>query len=92
MNGEFAQEYREAACLEVETLEKMDAWTVVKKTPEMNVLPSTWAFRCKRFPDGLIKEFKAPFCARGDRQKQGVNYFETYAPVARWVTISIKQH
>ena len=89
MNGEFAQEYWEAACLEVETLEKMDAWTVVERTPEMNVLPSTWAFRCKRYPDGLIKKFKARFCARGDRQKQGVDYFETYAPVVMWVTIRL---
>ena len=49
MNGIYAQEYWEAACVEVETLEKMDAWSVVDQTPDMNVLPSTWAFKCKRF-------------------------------------------
>ena len=81
MNGPFAEEYWQAACLEVMTLEDMDAWEVVDQTPEMNVLPSTWAFKCKRFPDGLIKKFKARFYARGDRQIEGVDYFETYAPV-----------
>ena len=30
MNGPFSEEYWESACLEVETLEKMDAWTVVE--------------------------------------------------------------
>ena len=66
-NGPFSREYWEAACIEIETLEKMDAWSIEEKTPEMNVLPSTWAFNCKRFPDGLVKKFKARFCARGDR-------------------------
>ena len=89
MNGPFSREYWEAACIKIETLEKMDAWSVEERTPEMNVLPSTWAFKCKRFPDGLIKKFKARFCARGDRQIEGINYFETYAPVVMWVTIRL---
>eukprot|EP00956_Cyclotella_meneghiniana_P011311 scaffold15927_cov76-Cyclotella_meneghiniana.AAC.1 len=32
---------------------------------------STWAFKCKRYPDGRVKKFKARFCARGDRQVEG---------------------
>eukprot|EP00956_Cyclotella_meneghiniana_P035535 scaffold115810_cov49-Cyclotella_meneghiniana.AAC.1 len=36
----------------------------------MNVLPSTWAFKCKRFADGQVKKFKARLCARDDRQKE----------------------
>ncbi|NCF91157.1 MAG: hypothetical protein GWQ05_09390, partial [Verrucomicrobiaceae bacterium] len=89
MNGPYAEEYWEAACVEMETLEKMDSWTVVDRTSDMNVLPSTWAFKCKRFPDGLIKKFKARFCARGDRQIEGVDFFETYAPVVMWTTIRL---
>ena len=72
MNGAYAQEYWEAACIEVKTLEKMNTWLVVDHTPDMNVLPSTWVFKCKRFPDGLIKKFKARFCARGG-QAEGRN-------------------
>ena len=67
----------------------MNTWDVVERTEEMNVLPSTWAFKCKRFPDGLIKKFKARFCARGDKQIEGVDYFETYAPVVQWTTIRL---
>ena len=51
----------------------MVAWGVVKRTKYMNVIPSTWAFKCNRFPDGLIKKFKARFCARVDRQIEGVD-------------------
>ncbi len=66
-----------------------DCWEYVKRTPDMNVLPSTWAFKIKRYPDGRVKKLKARFCARGDRQKEGIDYFETWAPVVPWSTVRI---
>ena len=45
--------------------------------------------KCKRFPDGLIKKFKARFCARGGMQLKGIDFFETYAPVVQWTTIRL---
>ena len=53
----------------------------------MNVLPSTWAFKIKHFPEGSVKMFKAHFCAHGDRQKEGIDFFETWAPVVQWSAI-----
>lgn len=38
---------------------------------------------------GPSKKFKARFCARGDCQLEGVDYFETWAPVVQWSTIRI---
>jgi hypothetical protein len=69
--------------------EKMHAWDIVDRESWMNVPPSTWAFRCKRNPDGTIKKLKARFCARGYQQLEVVDYFETYAPVVNWQTIRI---
>ena len=89
MKGQFAKEYWEAAKLEIKTLEGMNAWEVVERTIDMNVIESTWAFKCKRYPDGLIKKFKARFCARGDQQIEGIDFFETYAPVVQWTTIRL---
>jgi len=87
--GKFADEYWKAMELEIATLEAINAWNVMEYDPETmpNVIRSTWAFKCKRFPDGLIKKFKARFCARGDMQLEGVDFFETYAPVVQWTTI-----
>lgn len=55
----------------------------------MKVLPSTWAFKCKRFPDGLVRKLKARFCVRGDCQIDGVDVFDTFAPVVSWTTVRL---
>jgi len=89
MKGQFADEFWEAAKVEITTLEGMDAWEVVERTLDMNVIRSTWAFKIKRYPDGLIKKFKARFCARGDMQVEGIDFFETYAPVVQWTTVRL---
>jgi hypothetical protein len=68
--GKFADEYWKAMELEIATLEALGAWEVLEYDLETmpNVIQSTWAFKCKHFPDGLIKKFKARFCARGNMQ------------------------
>ena len=55
----------------------------------MNILESTWAFKIKRFPDGTLRKLKARFCVRGYQQIEGVDYFETYAPVVSWLTVQL---
>ena len=67
MKGQFADEFLDAAVTEIQTLEEMDAWNVVYKLTDKSILDSTWAFRFKRYPDALIKKFKARFCDRGDQ-------------------------
>ena len=58
MNGEFASVFWEACKVEINTLEDIGAWEVVKKTAETNgVIRSTWVFKIKWYPDGLIKKF-----------------------------------
>jgi hypothetical protein len=62
---------------------------VVDHEDDMNVINSTWAFKCKPYPDGLIKKLKARFCARRDQQLEGIDFFETYALVVQWATIHL---
>jgi hypothetical protein len=82
--SKFANDYWKAMELEIFTLESIKAWQVVDWEDEMNVISSTWAFKCKRYPDGLVKKFKARCCACGDQQLEGIDFFETYAPVVQW--------
>ncbi len=59
----FADDYWKAMQPKIFTLETIEAWNVFDREDDMNIISSTWAFKCKRYPDGLIKKFKARFCA-----------------------------
>jgi hypothetical protein len=90
VNGPFQGEFYEAMRTELSTIvNDFKCWDLVPRLPGMNVLPSTWAFKIKRYPDGSVKKFKARFCARGDKQLEGIDYFETWAPVVQWSTIRV---
>ena len=87
MNSPQQDFWYDAMVVEYETLLKIKAWILVKRLPGMKILPMTWAFKLKRYPDGLAKKFKARFCVRGDKQVEGIDFFETWAPVVQWTTV-----
>jgi hypothetical protein len=89
MNGPDAAGFMKAMEIEIETLIKMNAFVVVDKESWMNVVSSVWAFKRKRYPDGSLRKLKARICARGFEQIEGVDYFETFAPVVQWMTVRL---
>jgi len=64
MNGSFKEEYWKATVKELNNLKDMDTCEVVKQIDNMDEINSIWAFKLKRFPDRLVKKFKACFCAK----------------------------
>nr|GEX94037.1 zinc finger, CCHC-type [Tanacetum cinerariifolium] len=48
-----------------------------------------WIFKRKMKVDGLIDKFKARLIIQGFRQKERIDYFDTYAPVSRITTIRL---
>ncbi len=58
--------------------------------PEIgNIIDSIWSFKFKCYPDRMPRKFKARFCAQGDQQLEGIDFFETYAPVVQWTTVRL---
>ena len=46
------------------------------------MVTSRWLYKVKHATDGSIEKFKARFVARGFSQVEGVDYEETFAPMA----------
>jgi hypothetical protein len=89
MNGPDSAGFMKAMEIEIDTLIRMNAFVVVDRQKWMNVVSSVWAFKRKRYPDGSIRKLKARICARGFEQIEGVDYFETFAPVVQWMTVRL---
>ena len=51
------------------------------------MVSSKWIYKIKHVTDGRIEKDKARFVARGFSQKEGNDYEETFAPVARYTSI-----
>ena len=48
---------------------------------------SIWSFKINRYPDGGIIKHKGHICAHGGIQKWGVDYCNTYSPVATCISV-----
>lgn len=72
---------------EMDALEMNGTWTVVKNPGNVKVISSKWVFKRKNTDDEKPEQFKARLVARGFLQKRGVDFVESYAPVARLPTV-----
>ena len=86
LHGEHANGFWKAMFSEISTLNALNAWTLTPRLLHMKVLPTTWAFRIKRFPTGLVKKLKARICVMENRQTD-IDPFECYAPVVFWAKV-----
>ena len=66
---------------------KNDVWEVVLRPEGKSVVTSKWLFKIKQKVDGSVKNHQARFVARGFSQKEGIDYDETIAPMARYTSI-----
>ncbi|GJU26606.1 retrovirus-related pol polyprotein from transposon TNT 1-94 [Tanacetum coccineum] len=66
-----------------------DVWELVPQPKNMTIIGTKWVFRNKLDENGIVSRNKARLVAQGYNQQEGINYDETYAPVARLESIRI---
>jgi hypothetical protein len=72
---------------ELATLKTAGTWKLVDAPERANVAGSKWVFQAKKDAAGNVVRYKARLVAQGFSQVPRVNYFDTFAPVARLASI-----
>ncbi|MFS7974794.1 putative RNA-directed DNA polymerase [Helianthus anomalus] len=82
-------EWEQAMVNELQAIEKHDTWELTTLPAGKNVVGLKWLFKTKLGADGKIMKHKARLVVKGYSQQHGIDYQETFAPVARFETIRV---
>ncbi|KAK0586597.1 hypothetical protein LWI29_009370 [Acer saccharum] len=74
---------------ELNQFERNEVWSLVPRPKDINVIGTKWVFRNKTDESGKIVRNKARLVAQGYTQVEGVDFDETFAPVARLESIRL---
>ncbi|KAL8116542.1 hypothetical protein AgCh_022894 [Apium graveolens] len=74
---------------ELNQFERCDVWELVPPPQDAKIIGTRWVFKNKKDEDGNIIRNKARLVAQGYNQQEGIDYDETYAPLARLEAIRI---
>ena len=72
---------------ELALMAKYDVWDEVDQPADTNIVGCRWVFRIKRNSSGKILKYRARLVAQGFTQLYGIDFHETFAPVARLSSI-----
>ncbi|GJX73794.1 retrovirus-related pol polyprotein from transposon TNT 1-94 [Tanacetum coccineum] len=79
----------EAMQEELNEFERLEVWELVPRPDKVMVITLKWIYKVKLDELGGILKNKARLVARGYRQEEGIDFEESFAPVARLEAIRI---
>lgn len=74
---------------EMLAIERNDTWELIDAPKDKNVIRLKWVFRTKYNVDGSIQKHKAQLVAKGYPQQQGIDFHESFSPIARFEIVRL---
>ena len=79
----------EAMKSEMRSMYENKVWTLIDLPNDQRAIEIKWIFKRKTDPNSGVTIYKARIVAKGFRQVQGVDYDETFSPVAMLKSVQI---
>ena len=89
LKSQESTQWREAAEAEYASLMKNECWTLCELPAGRKAIGCKWVFKVKTLADGTVDRYKARLVAKGYAQTKGMDYEETFAPVAKFASIRL---
>jgi hypothetical protein len=74
---------------EIHVIEKSDTWKLTNLPGNKKAIGVKWVYKTKKNAKGEVQRFKARLVTKGYKQREGIDYGEVFAPVARLETIRL---
>ncbi|XP_040955930.1 uncharacterized mitochondrial protein AtMg00820-like [Gossypium hirsutum] len=81
--------WKQAMVKEINMIQKNQTWELVERPANRNIIGVKWVYRAKQNADGNLNKLKAKLVVKGFSQRYGLDYMETFAPVARLDTVKL---
>jgi hypothetical protein len=79
--------WQEAMNAELQALHQNKTWIYVDLPANIKPIGNKWVYKIKHKADGSIERYKARLVAKGYNQIEGLDFFDTFSPIAKITTV-----